>query len=285
MAITSAAIGGGLASLMALYAKRERLYYHPSTELTVSPRHMSPPVDYEDVTIFGHSPSSTEVSFVHGWWVPSNTLLEEPNYTILHCHGNAGNIGDRLPFIDFVKKYLGECNVLLFDYPGFGRLGSRDVKPSNEGCFKSTEMAFKWLIYEKEIPAEKIILWGESIGCVFASALVANSVRKPAGLLLQTPFTSMSDMVKYHYTPVFGLIPSLFVKNELDTVEYLVEVVKRMTPIVMLHAPDDEIVPYSMAEKLRKFATSYGDLSGTHNSTLHEDHINITYLVRHFLMT
>lgn len=77
----------------------------------------------------------------------------------------------------------------------------------------------------------KVVIWGQSIGCAFASHLAAGMIKKKSShpeveletLILETPFTSASEMLKtlypqkwlpYHYL-------SVFLWNRLDTVDAL----------------------------------------------------------------
>ena len=66
------------------YFEWKSLYY-PAKELEATPDAIG--LEYQDVQFIsddGHS--------LHGWWIPCTNARG----TVIHCHGNAGNIGDRL---------------------------------------------------------------------------------------------------------------------------------------------------------------------------------------------
>lgn len=283
MALTTSLVTGSVATLLgALYQQRDRLYFHPDLDLKTSPR-QALGLQYENVNIF--YTKSSVVKMIHGWWIPSVSVnkYDENHYVILHCHGNAGNIGHRIPFVQYVRRFLPQCSLLLFDYRGFGNSGSPDIRPTVTSCHDSTWHAFIWLI-DKGIPSEKIILWGESIGTAFATELAAKLNVPIAGLVLQSPFTNITGMIKHIHPKVTAFIPDFVLPNDLDNVRNLkILYEKQMScPVVMFHSPIDEVIPYEMSVELRPFVTAYADLSGGHNDGLLSEH-HIDYFIRRFL--
>src|SRR5207249_8613654 len=104
----------------------------------------------------------------------------------LLCHGNAGNIGDRL---EMAKALLQTgVNVFLFDYRGYGRSQGR---PSEEGTYRDAQAAHQWL-QQQGFEGANIIAFGESLGGGIASEL---ALRAPlGGLVLQSTFSCMTDI-------------------------------------------------------------------------------------------
>jgi predicted alpha/beta-fold hydrolase len=60
---------------------------------------------------------------LHGWFFPA---ASDPKGTVIHCHGNAGNITGHFQFV----AWMPSCgwNVLVFDYRGFGRSTGRPTR-------------------------------------------------------------------------------------------------------------------------------------------------------------
>ena len=101
---------------------------------------------------------------------------------VLLLHGNAGNVGDRVLHAALLSK--AGFDALLFDYRGYGRsTGS----PSEEGTYRDARAA------RKALPEKAPVIYlGESLGGAVALALAREL--PPAGLVLQSTFTSVRDM-------------------------------------------------------------------------------------------
>ncbi|MDE2028819.1 MAG: alpha/beta hydrolase, partial [Candidatus Omnitrophica bacterium] len=86
--------------------------------------------------------------------------------------------------------------------------------------------------------------------------------RKAALLIVESSFTSARDMARVHYP----FIPSIFIGlkfNSVDKVRHL------EVPKLFFHSPQDEIVPYSVGEKLFRAAAQpkqFLKIEGGHNS-------------------
>jgi len=188
---------------------------------------------------------------LHGWYMPGR----KDGRTVLHLHGNAGNISHRLHL--YRRWHDMGLGVFAFDYRGFGQ---SEGEPSEEGLYEDGRAALALLLAELNIPAPRIILAGRSIGCAVAAGLAANA--GVAGLALETPFTSIPDMAKEHY-PWLPL--GLLVRSRFDTLRAVGDV---HMPLLLVHANDDDIAPAWMAARIFDAAagpkTAIG-LDGGHN--------------------
>jgi fermentation-respiration switch protein FrsA (DUF1100 family) len=137
----------GLAALM--YAFQDRIVFVTDSEMGGDPSTVDLP--FEDVKL--HTADGLSLS---AWYVP---CTEQARATALYCHGNGGNMSHCLSRISLLRK-LG-FNVLLFDYRGYGR---SEGTPSEEGLYRDARAAWNWLVDEKEVPSDEIVLWGHSLG-------------------------------------------------------------------------------------------------------------------------
>src|SRR5262245_47435141 len=114
--------------------------------------------------------------------------------TLVIFHGNAGDRGDRLPWMESLRE-TGAA-VFILDYRGYGGSGG---SPSEEGLYRDAEAAEAWLSGRGIGP---LIYVGESLGSGVAVELALR--RPPAALVLQSAFTSAVDVAKaaYPYLPV-----------------------------------------------------------------------------------
>ena len=119
---------------------------------------------------------------------------------MLHCDGNGGNLSywgmDALAW-----KYQHHTAVLLFDYPGYGKSSG---KPSEQGCYAAADAAYDWLVNEKKVPAEQLLIYGQSLGG--AIAIDVASRRPHRALIVVSSFTSFPDMAQKMFPWLPGAI-------------------------------------------------------------------------------
>jgi uncharacterized protein len=170
---------------------------------------------------------------LHGWWIPARGRAVGH---VLLCHGNAGNVGDRLLHAALLTS--AGFDVLLFDYRGYGRSSGR---PSEEGTYRDARAATAALLDQRGVDAARVIYLGESLGGAVALALALEA--PPAALVLQSTFTSIRDMARRHYP----FIPRSLVPDAYPSL-------RRMgglrVPVLLIHGEDDGIVPAMHADEL-----------------------------------
>jgi fermentation-respiration switch protein FrsA (DUF1100 family) len=171
---------------------------------------------------------------VHGWWFRAPD--RPPLGHVLFCHGNAGNVADRLPNARLLVR--AGFDVLLFDYRGYGRSRGR---PSEEGTYEDARAARGALVDREGVDPARVMYVGESLGGAVALKLAHEE--PPAGLVLQSTFTSVRDMAAVHYRVLPGaLVPDAYPSLSL--------VADLRTPLLVLHGERDEIVPVSQGRAL-----------------------------------
>src|SRR5438132_914131 len=114
------------------------------------------------------------------------------------------------------------------------------VAPTEAGLINDALAAYAFT--RARYPAERIVLWGESLGTGVAVALAA---QQPVGhLILQSPFTSAADVgaQRYWFVPVGLLMKDQF-RSDL-------RIGKVTAPVLVLHGDRDNIVPMALAERL-----------------------------------
>ena len=170
---------------------------------------------------------------LHGWFFP----LPQGGPVILFCHGNAGNISHRL---DQISRLLGKnLQVFIFDYRGYGKsVGS----PSEKGIYVDGMAAYDYLVTKEGLSPDNIVLYGHSLGAAVAVEVALR--RKVKSLILESAFTSTREMAK---TMLLFRFLSPFLPARYNTLEKLPRI---RVPVLIVHGEADEIVPFSMAERL-----------------------------------
>jgi len=238
------ALGYG-ALLLLVYAFQDRLVYFPFRELAATPRALG--LDYEDVRL-----TTEDGVRLHAWLVPAPAARA----TVLHLHGNGGNISHRLDRIALFRE-LG-LNAFLVDYRGYGLSEGR---PSEEGTYRDALAAWRYLTEERGVSDASIVIHGESLGGAVASWLAART--RPAALIVESSFTSAVDLGAevYPWLPVRRLA-----RFRYPTAAHLARV---RTPVLIVHSRDDEIVPFRHGEVLHAAAAEPKRLlviRGDHNA-------------------
>ena len=163
---------------------------------------------------------------LHGWWISRRA----PGHGhVLLCHGNAGNVGDRVPHAAVLTA--AGFDVLLFDYRGYGHSSGR---PSERGTYRDARAALACLLRQPDVDASRVLYLGESLGGAVALELAL--AHPPAGLVLLSAFTSVRAMGRVHY----ALIPTALVP---DAYPSLRRIGGLRAPLLVLHGEDDAIVP------------------------------------------
>ena len=155
---------------------------------------------------------------------------------IFYLHGNAGSLagwGD----VASVYTNLG-YDVFLLDYRGYGK-SSGSIK-SEDQLFNDVQTAYSEML--KLYGQNKIIVLGYSIGTGLAAKVA--STNSPKMLILQSPYYSLTDVVK-HAAP---FVPTFLLRYKLETFRYLKNY---EMPVVLIHGDSDEVIPYSQSLKLK----------------------------------
>lgn len=199
---------------------------------------------------------------LHGWLVPAT----DARFTLVWFHGNAGNISHRVDNIKYLHRALGRQilpNIFIFDYRGYGRSAGSLSDLSEEATYRDAEGALTYLRGRQDLAQTRLIYFGRSLG----SAVAVEMARRhaPAGLILETPFTSIQDMarVTLPFLPVGGLLRTKY--NSLGKMPEI------RVPLLVLHGDRDDVVPYEQGRRLFEAAnepkTFFAIRGAHHNDT------------------
>jgi uncharacterized protein len=217
--------------LVYIYLFQRNLLYHPSVNGYQGDKIN---FDYEEVFI-----KNNEGIKLKGWFHKKDLINKK---TILFFHGNAGNLSNRNYKLNELSKF--DINFLILAYRGFS---SNQGKPSEKGLYKDAKSALDWLKV-KGVKEKNLILYGESLGTAVAVETAQN--KNLAGIILESPFTSMIELAQkyYPFLPV-----KILLKDKYETIKKLPNI---SSPILILHGKLDTIVPVAMGEKLFELANN-----------------------------
>lgn len=200
---------------------------------------------------------------LHGWYctplrceggsgAPVNAEM-----VLLWFHGNAGNISYRYEMVRAMMEL--PVQVFIIDYRGYGK---SEGKPTERGLYLDARAAWDYLVNERGVAPNRIIIFGKSLGG--APAIDLSTQVEPAGLIVQSSFTSAGDMA----ATVLPFLPRVFLHTKMDSLSKIHEV---RCPKLFIHSQADEVVPYKLGRRLYETAPEpkefYEVKGAPHNST------------------
>ena len=179
---------------------------------------------------------------LHGWlaltqegYSPAEGGATAP--TVLYFHGNAGNLAGRIDNIGFLRRL--PANVFAVDYRGYGKSQGR---PTEAGVYHDAEAAYDYLVKERGIRPDRIVVLGQSLGSAVAVDLAAK--RPVAGVILEAGFPS-ARRVAEEATWIPGL--GYLLRSKFDSAAKLKSI---RVPVLVAHCWQDPVIPFKLGEEL-----------------------------------
>jgi fermentation-respiration switch protein FrsA (DUF1100 family) len=216
--------GGYIAVVAALYFGQRVLLYLPWPG-RISPAAAGLP-EAEEVVL-----TTSDGERVIVWHVPPRP--DRP--VVIYFHGNAETIAKRVPrHRDLIADGVG---LVALSYRGY--MGSTG-RPTEEGLLRDAEAAYQFAV--SHYPADRIVLWGHSLGSGVAVALAAT--RPVAKLILEAPFSSTADVA----ASMFPIVPVRWLMHDQFHSDQRIGAVT--APILILHGDKDRVVTVALGERL-----------------------------------
>lgn len=187
---------------------------------------------------------------------------------ICYFHGNGGSVPPRLPMLSNVLKLVQSFQagsrpvrytLVALSYRGYwtssGRASESGIKLDAQAMLQHVHSTY---------PGATIILWGQSLGAgvVCTAAAEQKVTSQIAGLVLETPFTSIKAMLIALYPqkwlPYQYLHPFLW--NHWDSEKALRQIAEAQIPprVLLLSATRDEVVPGGEIGKIEEACKNVG---------------------------
>jgi uncharacterized protein len=223
-ALRIVAIVCALGGLLLIFEKR--FIYFPTRDHETTPSALGLP--HEDVRLVAEDGVR-----IHGWYLP----VREPRWVTLVSHGNGGNISHRLDRALLLQQHL-RSSVFLYDYRGYG---ASEGSPDEAGTYRDARAAYRWLVEQKRVRPDELVLFGESLGSAVALELALE--RPAAALVLEAPFTSVPDVARR--TIFAPLAP--FVRTRYES---LARIPRLRMPLLVMQGDRDEVIPPALGRRL-----------------------------------
>ena len=194
---------------------------------------------------------------LHGWWI-RRVDGGDDDPVLLFFHGNAGNLSHRAELL-FELATRVPARVFVVGYRGYGR---SDGRPSEDGLYRDGRAAWRHLTGDGGLPPDRIVIFGKSLGGAVAIDLATEV--EPAGLIVESSFTSIPDMAGKHYP----FVPKFMIRTRMNS---LAKITTISCPKLFIHSKADRVVPYARGRKLYEAAPEpkrFHEVAGAgHNET------------------
>jgi len=215
-------------------------FFYPMKEMLRTPADVG--LTYEDVVV-----TTRDQVRIHGW----HLTTDQPKAIIFFLHGNAENISTHLGSVYWLPQQGYE--VLLMDYRGYGESEGVAAYP---GVFEDVDAMYQWLqqyAAEKQLP---VFILGQSLGASIVSYYFAElpvDQRHYEGIVLDAVFAGHRAMTRdvlsrSIITWPFQFIAPLFMPTAYNPLDHVAAI--NPTPLLFLHSPQDQIVPYAQGQQV-----------------------------------
>ncbi|CAF0719185.1 unnamed protein product [Adineta ricciae] len=199
----------------------------------------------------------------HLLWIPSKNysnetpaipcMLYSPSHEarafIIWCHGNGCDIGSMDTTFTALSLRL-RVHILAFEYPSYGLLKGITSTPSETSINKHAQCAYSFVRDTLKWPTNRIIIYGHSIGSGAACHLSAE--QEVGALILQSPYTSISNLIREKIGVLSSIISSSFWNNY--------EAMKHIAcPTLFIHGERDNLIPSQHSQTLYDSFKSTGN--------------------------
>ena len=227
-----------------LYVQQPAMIFYPTKNIDATPEEWE--LNYQSVKL-----TLSNNTKIAGWYFPHPDATK----TLLFFHGNGGNISHRGDSIYIFHKL--KLNVLIIDYPGYG---DSEGSPSEEGLYQSATAAWHYLLSDKKVKANDIIIFGRSLGGAVAADLASRVTA--GGLILESTFSSVLDIVDIDFPLLSHFI---YLRYSFDS-QYKLQ--KVTVPVLVIHSPGDGVIPFELGQKIFSGVTAekkFLQIEGGHN--------------------
>jgi fermentation-respiration switch protein FrsA (DUF1100 family) len=259
-----------------LYFKQNELIYPRNVPVDARTEIPSPRqfgiTDFEDLQI-----PTPDGESLHAFFLRQPKTRSRRNITVLMFHGNAGNIGHRVPIAKAIQDTL-QCNVILLEYRGYGMSTGT---PDEAGLKIDAQTGLDYMRQRPDFSDTKFVIYGQSLGGAVAINLVATNQEQGdiGGLILENTFLSIRKLIPSVFPPARYLARLC---HQYWTSEDVLPKIKKV-PILFLSGLKDELVPPSNMTQLFAVCQSERKIwrtlpNGGHNDSVAEpgyfDHIH-----------
>ncbi len=239
-AVALVLIAASMGGCAALELKERELVFRPTRE--AAGWYSGMPDAMQEIYLPVGTPEANER--IHAWWWPA----DDPGAPVVYyLHGVRWNLTGQLNRMSQLRRF--GFSVFAIDYRGFGK--SAGELPSEASVYEDARAGWQWVV-GREPDASRRYIYGHSLGGAVAidlAAQLAGDAQEARGLIVESSFTSLSDVVS---EMGYGWLPArMLLTQKFDSVGKIGQI--RM-PVLIVHGADDRYVPARLSEVLYEAA-------------------------------
>ena len=223
------------------------MLFYPQRGLPFTPEKAG--LAFEDVEL-----KAADGTRLHGWWLPAKPGVEVKG-TVLHLHGNGGNLAWHLGGSWWLPEQ--GYQVLMLDYRGYG---VSEGSPSLPAIYQDIDAAFAWLQADTRVQGKPLVLLGQSLGgAMGVHYLAAHDLQRARleAVVLDGVPASYRDVGQFALSTSWVTWPlqvplSWWVPDSDSAIRAIAGL--KGTPMLIFHSMDDPIVPLDNALQLYRQA-------------------------------
>jgi uncharacterized protein len=204
-------------------------------------------------------------------------VMENPDARtwLLYLHGNSATIASRVNIARYRELRALGLSILAPEYRGFAGLPG---VPSEGAVNADARAAYDYLTGTLRVAPTRLVIYGWSLGSAVAVDLAAN-VDEAAVILEGAPASLVAvGASRYPFFPI-----RLVMRNPFESIA---KVDRVNSPMLFVHSPEDEIVPYGEGRRLYDAARTpkrFVDVRGGHIDASEVDKAVFFGAIRSFL--
>ena len=209
---------------------QEMMFFHPWNDV-VAHNKLKKIDEFKEVTI-----KNDKVDLA-GWYWKINEK-NTPTPVVIFFTGNAQNSSNTMYKYyssTNMKEILGEYNLMIIDYPGYG---FSKGKPSDDSMFVASKYVFEYASKMPEVDKNNIVIMGYSIGTGVASYCASQNDAN--GLILIAPYDKALSLYNDEIDSFHGPIENL-AKYSFDSATYAENVIEKT---LIFTSKSDEVINY-----------------------------------------
>lgn len=223
------------------------LLFYPERELPITPA--AAELAYRDIYL-----TTADGVRLHAWWLPAKPDVAVKG-TVLHLHGNGGNMASHLGGGYWLPEQ--GYQVLMLDYRGYGLSGGA---PSLPAVYADIDAAFAWLEQAPEVQDKPVVVLGQSLGGALAVHYLAEHDARRArlhALVLDGVPASYRDVARHalsnSWLTSWLRVPLSWLVPDGDSAIHSMAQLLGL-PMLIYHSIDDQQVPLANGVSLYQAA-------------------------------
>ena len=234
----------GLLLLTLLLSGCTQLFFHPHSLLIDTPERHG--IAYQVETL-----QAADGKSLNAWFLPARDKAGGgAKATVLFLHGNAENISTHFRSIAWMPAE--GFNVLALDYRGYG---VSEGTPSLAGMQLDIDAAMRSLLARKDVDANRIVIFGQSIGGALAIHYAAHGAYRARvrAVVADSAFSDYRQITQeklagFFLTWPFQWLPWLTINNDYSPAASVAAL--SPVPLLLIHGDRDAVIPLHHSRRL-----------------------------------